>query len=194
MQIELIDENTVKVIISKSDMSDFKITYEEMDYKNVQTKKIISKAIEKIKSETALDITSSKLFVEAFPYIDGGCILYMNVIELKSQTIGTKKRYRTSFDTPIIYTFDNIDKVVNVSKRLIENYNHVILKSSLFFCKKKYYLLLYTYFKMDDKIGSALKEYGSFFGKGAIPSAIVKEHAKEIIETYAIETLTKYIS
>lgn len=192
MKIELLENKTVKVVLSNIDMMSYNLTYEEMDYKNPETKKVIMQLIEKIKKEISIDLSTGKLFIEAFPYIDGGCILYVNMIDSDYKK-GQMKNFKSSFPTPIVYSFNDINALGNLSKRMISRYNHVILKNSLYYYENKYFLLIYTYFKMDSQLSALLKEYGQFYGKGAVVCSLVKEHAKEIIEENAIETLVDCI-
>lgn len=190
MKIELLDEKTVKVVLSNFDMIDLNLTYDEMDYKNPSTKRVILKLVDRIKREVALDLTAVKLYIEAFPYADGGCILYVNMLDLGDKAKVNGKRYKTSFDTPILFSFKDLSALGGVTKRLLNRYSHIILKNSLYYYNNNYYLILYTYFKMDLQLTHLLNEYGSFYGKGATQNAFIREHGKEIIESEAIETLS----
>lgn len=191
MKIELLDDKTVKVVLSNADMVHFNITYDDMDYKNPDTKRVILQLVDQIKREVSVDLSTGKLFIEAFPYADGGCILYVNLIDINSgKSKPGSHRYKTSFDTPIIFCFKDINALAGLSKRLISQFGHIILKNSLYLYHDKYYLLIYTYFKMDDQLLHLLTEYGQFYGKGSFVSSLVQEHAKELIASDALETLS----
>ena len=192
MKIEPLDDKTVKVVLSRLDMESFQLTYEEMDYKSPETKRIILKLIDEIKKESDIDLTKGKLFIEAFPYADGGCILYVNVMEAPKKESAAKK-YKTSFDTPLIYVFHDLDSLAALSERLNNRYGHVILKNSLYLYEGQYYLMIYTYFKLDSQISHLLNEYGVFFGKGSVASAFIREHAKELLRQDAIQTIEDYL-
>ena len=189
MKIELLNDKTVKVVLSNTDMINLNLNYDEMDYKNPDTKRVILQLVDKIKQEVSIDLSTSKLFIEAFPYVDGGCILYVNLLDLNEKSNAVARQCKISFDTPIIFSFSDLDTLGNLSKRLVMRYSHIILKNSLYLYNGKYYLLLYTYFKMDDQLSRLLSEYGQFYGKGAIMSALIQEHAKELIACEALETL-----
>lgn len=192
MKIELLDDKTVKVVLSNADMVQFNLTYDEMDYKNPDTKRVILQLVDQIKREVSVDLSTGKLFIEAFPYADGGCILYVNLLDISSSKAkqGSHK-YKTSFDTPIIFCFKDVSALAGLSKRLITKYGHIILKNALYLDQDKYYLLIYTYFKMDDQLLHLLTEYGQFYGKGSLVSSIIQEHAKELIASEALETLSE---
>ncbi len=192
MKIEPLDDKTVKIVLSKGDMDCFQLTYEEMDYKNPDTKRVILKLIDEIKKEVDMDLTQGKLFIEAFPYADGGCILYVNVLD--STRPSSPKKYRTSFDTPLIFSFDTLEALTALASSLNERYSHIILKSSLYFMEEKYYLMIYTYFKMDHQITHLLNEYGRYIGKGAIQSSLIQEHARELIHNDAAQIIERYLA
>ena len=46
---------------------------------------------------------------------------------------------------------------------------------------------------MDAQLTHLLNEYGSFVGKGAVPSALIQEHARELIPSDAAQVLTRYL-
>jgi len=46
---------------------------------------------------------------------------------------------------------------------------------------------------MDDQLSRLLNEYGQYYGKGAIMSAVIQEHAKELISSDALEKLVDCI-
>ena len=184
MNLALLENKIIKVVLTSSDMIDYDLTYTEMDYSNQQTKQILSHLIDKIKNEFSMDLKLSKLLIEAFPYQDGGCILYINSVQpTKSSTM----------HTPIIYEFDNITVLSSAVKQLYSQYTHIIIKSELYLYNEKYILIIYTYFKMDKQIYNLLNEYADFYGKGVIVSAVIKEHAKKLISDNAVETLLKCI-
>lgn len=191
MKIEPLDDKTVKVVLSKIDMDSFKLTYEEMDYKKPDTRRVILKLIDEIKKEVDIDLSQGKLFIEAFPYADGGCILYVNILEQAKSPSGAAKK--NSFDTPLIFVFDNLASLCAIASKLNKRYSHVILKNSLFLLEDRYYLLLYTYFKMDDQLTQILSEYGQFAGKGSVRSSLIKEHAKELIHSDALRVIEQYL-
>lgn len=193
--MERLDDKTIKVLLSIIDMTELGLNYEQMDYQDQETKKAIMKIINKINVELSTNLSTGKLFIEAYPYADGGCILFINQVTLHTKDRATSKKYRIGFDTPILYAFKDINAIGALSKRIQAAYNHIIIKDSLYFSQSKgeYYLLIYTYFKMDDKLMHLLSEYGTFYGKGSIAQAVVKEHTKEIINCEALLKLSRCI-
>lgn len=174
-------------------MCDFDLTYDQMDYNDRATRRVILDIIQRVKTKTSLNMESNKLFIEAFPYSDGGCIMYVNIIDSEEATL-TKKKEKVSFDTPLVFEFNDIDALTVISKRLMQKHSHLITNTSLYLYEGKYRLLIYTYCRMESKLIGALHEYGTYIGKGAVLSAVVHEHAKLIAQDHAIETIVQYLS
>ena len=57
------------------------LSFHDMEESGVCTRQTVLGLISKIKDETSLDLTGSKLFIEAFPDANGGCVLYVNLID-----------------------------------------------------------------------------------------------------------------
>ena len=157
---------------------------------------MILELLRQIKQEMTIDFTRGKLFIEAFPYLNGGCVLYICTIAMendKTESSASAAR-RTGFNTPLVFEFDDIDLLTDTCTRLLQQYSHIILRSALYLYENKYRLLIYSYFKLDNKIISLVKEYGHYIGKGTVQSSIVREHAKLLIENNAIEIVSQYLN
>ncbi len=188
LKIDKINNKTIKITLSDIDMQKLKITYDEMDYCKPETKKAISQIIKVIKPQIQVDPSENKLYVEAFPNGDGGCFLFVNVIDAKQPEL---KKSSTSFDTPLVFEFINLDMLTDCCITLQKLYNHVVIKSALYTLSGRYQLLLYTYCKMDDELKNFLSEHSVFINKGAIAAALTMEHFDVVIETGAIEIICK---
>lgn len=201
MTIELIDKTTVKVTLTKFDMEVFGVTYENMDYKQVHTKRLFNNIQNKIKQELNMNFFDKKLLIEAFPFEKNGCILYISSGESKNtinnfinNNIASFKNNKSTFNTPLIFDFENIENLISLCKILYGAYSHIILKSSLYYMHEKYKLLIYTYFKLDNKISMISEEFGTFCGKGPCPESLIQEHGNLIAEDNAIEIIVNYLS
>lgn len=195
MKIEQIDQQTIKVVLTPLDMEHFGITYEEMDYKDSNTKRVILELLHRIKQETEINFNDGRLFVEAFPYLNGGCVLYICTVpaDISSKSHPSKKQVN-GFNTPLVFAFDSLELLTAACKHLLLQYNHIILKSALYLLEEEYRLLIYSYFKLDDRLIALISEYGQYLGKGAVPASVVKEHAKCLLDTNAIEIISEKLA
>lgn len=191
LKIELIDQRTVKITLNEDDLDEMALSFHDMEESGVCTRQTVLGLISKIKDETSLDLTGSKLFIEAFPDANGGCVLYVNLIDRARGKIQNSKP-ETPFNTPLVFRFDGLTPLLDSCERLFAQYSHLVRKSSLFLLDQSYYLAICSYLKADEKLTHLLSEYGRFFGKGEIKLSFLKEHAACIVEDTAVETLADY--
>ncbi|MCL1880618.1 MAG: adaptor protein MecA, partial [Oscillospiraceae bacterium] len=97
MQIDVLSQYTLKLTLTRYDMFDMDIKYESLSGTNPDTKRLLSHVLNlaKLDENAGLDFTGERLFVEAFPRPDGGCMLYISSL-FESKT----KAGRGSFASP----------------------------------------------------------------------------------------------
>jgi len=83
MQIDVLSQNTLKLTLSETDMRELDIKYESLSPKNPETKRMLATVLRGVRRENKPEFAFSgeKLFVEAFPRSDGGCLLYISCLE-----------------------------------------------------------------------------------------------------------------
>lgn len=88
MQIDVLSSNTLKLTLSRLDMFDLDIKYESLSGKNPETKRLLAHVLKSIELDKRVDFDFSgeRLFVEAFPRPDGGCMLYLSCLEADTAT------------------------------------------------------------------------------------------------------------
>ncbi len=192
LKIELVDQRTVKITLNEDDLDEMALSFQACDGSTSETKRAVLSLITKIKEETKLDLNGGKLFIEAFPDANGGCVLYVNVID-RGASVLRSKRTNIEFNTPLIFRFEGLPCLLDACKRLFHQYSHLIRKSSLYLLDQTYYLTICSFLRTDEKLIKLLGEYGRYFGKGDVKVSFIKEHAKCIIEDAAVETLVDYV-
>ncbi len=192
LKIELVDQKTVKITLDENDLDEMSLSFHDTDGAASETKRAVRGLITKIKEETELDLTGGKLFIEAFPDVNGGCVLYVNVIDRNRGGLHSKKN-SPGFNHPLIFRFKTLDSLLGACEHLFKQYSHLVRKSSLYLLDQEYFLTLCSYLRTDDKLVKLLSEYGQYFGKGEIRLSFIREHARCIIEDAAVETLVDYV-
>jgi negative regulator of genetic competence, sporulation and motility len=103
MQIDILSSNTLKLTLSRLDMFDLDIKYESLSGKNPETKRLLAHVLKSIRLDqlnhkTGFDFSSDRIFVEAFPRPDGGCMLYVSSLgdENGADAESGKKRKSTT--------------------------------------------------------------------------------------------------
>lgn len=110
--------NHAKIIVelSPEDMSELDITYENMDYSNIETRRVIWTVLDKVRKTLGRDIDpSGQLTIETVPLNDGGCVIFFTVNDTSRDAkaiIPQKVR---------VYEFENIDNVIDLFSSIGEN-------------------------------------------------------------------------
>jgi len=164
MQIDVLSQNTLKLTLSRLDMYDMDIKYESLSGKNPDTKRLLSHVLRTVKLDksAAVDFSGERLFVEAFPRPDGGCMLYISCLEDagNGNYIGERKTVRltakpTAVKQPRNYSqssqsekllcrFDGIKELDGACKNLSwqQTNGRITLTSTLYSNKNEYRLLI----------------------------------------------------
>ena len=82
MYYDALSRNTVKITLTGKDMKDYSIKSESLRSRNAESKRSLTSFLKKFQSESSLfpDHKAERLFLEAFPSDDGGCILYVSTL------------------------------------------------------------------------------------------------------------------
>ena len=183
MTIEVISSNTVKITLTEVDMLDYDINYERLDRKNPETKRLLIELLEAVREEKNIDLCSEKLYVEAFPQNDGGCLLYISILNDRLKT-------KPELYSELVCEIEELSSTIALSVRIYKNYSHLIRSSELYFNGEVYRLIVNTFPKADNKLTNLLNEFGSVTGKGETLCASTREHFQTILASDAIEKLS----
>ena len=99
MRIDVLSKSTVKVTMTAEDMSEYDIVYEQLTKKTAESRKIIAGLLSDLQHERRIFSSDENIagdfflderhfFIEAFPRMDGGCMLYIS-----SLSENRKKRF-----------------------------------------------------------------------------------------------------
>lgn len=189
MTIEIISSSTIKIILDEEDMLQYDISFEKLDRSNPKTKRMLVELIKSIKDETNIDLSSERLFVEAFPKEDGGCLLYLSMLSSSTKSNSEKNSLYCS----VICRLSNSDELIEVSAQIFNMFSHILHNSELFYCDNEYYLVLHTFKKADKKLINFLNEYCEITGSGEIECSFIREYSRCIFSVNAIEEILKKV-
>lgn len=190
MNIEVIHDSKIKIVMTNEELKNFSVTYDQLSSDDPCTRNMISRLLSVARNKVGFDHKDKKLFIETFPDIMGGCILYFTVVSLdaaKAQ-VSTKKKLMPD---PIILSFDDVDTLYSACEYIFASMSHKILKSSLFACDNYYYLILYPLCSMGEEVGMISGEFLCGESEGAAPIRHLKEHGKELLGVGALEAMAK---
>ena len=171
LDIQHIGTNKFLVGLSRADMEKLDITYEKMDYSNIETRRVIWTILDRVRKRTGRDVDpSGSLMIEAAPDSEGGCFL-MFTVPASRRNIGTVISKNNGCQ---IFEFESTDD-------LLDMLSATGRKSSdfrIFTDGRKYRAEISV-----ETVASCqriIEEYGRFVGSDSLTSASTKEHWKEI--------------
>ncbi len=201
MKIEKISRSKVKIELSFYDLKANHISYKQLDCNDPDTKRFISLLVQNIRQKVDIDLSTSRLFIEAFEQPDGGCILYISSMpdrslsdpfRLQGETRPRGQRYQSVFES-VVGEFDSIDAVSQLCLSLYSNYSHLVHKSHLYLYRNRYRLVVETMSRLDKKLEILFNEYGRFTGRGVVHKARTAEYGSLIVADCAVERLVEVL-
>lgn len=183
-------ENKIVVELTNADMTELDITYEEMDYGNIETRRVIWTILDRARHTLCRDIDpSGKMLIESVPTPEGGCVLYITVLQTRSHPFGGRGLLRIHKErTSFTYAFESLGDLTACAARLRESAD-VPCRSSLFLLDGRYRLSVKSELP-PQRVRTLLAEYGTPCADGEMPDAFLREHGKLLAEGDAIEKLT----
>lgn len=171
MDIQPISSNRFIVGLTIDDMIELDITYDEMDYSNIETRRVIWTILDTVRRDTGRDVDpSGNLTIEAAPDADGGCLLMFTVASgqnQKSETVVLKA------NATRIFEFENVDNLLDFLRFLPNN-----ASKRIFSAEGKYRIELAA--DTANSLNRELNEYGKFIGKDSLTAAYTHEHWREL--------------
>ncbi len=160
--------NKAKIIVelTASDMTELDITYESMDYSNIETRRVIWTILDKARQELHRDIDpSGKMTIETMPLDTGGCVIFFTVCDIP-QSLKTIIAQNEE-----VYEFDSIDNVIDLYSSMKEDFP----VGDLYTDNNGKFRLITPF---DERLSSKLKfcEYSHPCCEGKLAAEITKEH------------------
>lgn len=185
MKIEALTDETIIVELSDDDMKNLNITYEEMDYSKVETKRVIWTILSRARRTLGRELdTSGRLFVEAMRRESGGCVLFFSV-DRDEKRQRKNKRYLVKKGEYITCEFENADVLFTCAKYL----SGFSCESRLYNHNNKYRLLVRAITGVS-RIKNILNEFGKIIGESAMLTEFTDEHWHCLAKENAVELLS----
>jgi hypothetical protein len=170
VDIQPIGSNKFLVGLSREDLKELDITYETMDYSDIETRRVIWTILECVRNRTGRDIDpSGNLIIEASPDGKGGCILLFTVPASRS-VVGTviSKNSNTH-----IFEFSNADALLDALSAI--GYDDSSLR--IFTDGKNFRAEMSS--EIFVRFRHIAEEFGTYIGSDSITVALTHEHFAE---------------
>ena len=207
MEFIVIDEDKLKMMLTKSDLEDFELFAEELDYERTETKRMLWDLLARAKRRTGFDTDGERVLVQVYPSRDGGCEIFVTKLGVhpdgeddapygetysEEQTKETQgKKWERKEKTACAYVFLCIDTLLRACRRLDTlSYGG---KSSAYIAESgecylfledvsaSPYLPVHRY--------SFLHEYGKAVSDPESTRAVLAEHAACVCDGNAVQRL-----
>ncbi|MDR2655152.1 MAG: adaptor protein MecA [Oscillospiraceae bacterium] len=190
MTIEAMAEDKIRVALSWRDMDSIGIKYEDLDYRNEQTRLMLDEILETAKEETGFDSTGAKLFVEVFQDAEGGCVFLFTRMKKDSGVKSVSKlRGGRKGLVKIIVRFDTVESLCLYCSVLLKNKRLLPLASSLYTLDGGYYLLLDAFACNYGNFRLFSSEYAQEIRRGTVASSYIEEFGKSVSNGKALEKM-----
>lgn len=179
MKIEAIGEEKILVALSDKDMNDLEITYDEMDYSNIETRRVIWTILDEAKRSLGKPLdTDGRILIEVTPSDDGGCIMCftsMPVTDYKSK----KKLIMKKDAEPLL--FEALDPnafldALEILKGASEAYKFF----DAFSYNNKLYFIIHPKITGTEKIAYILSDFGETYLYEAELLCRIREYGKKL--------------
>lgn len=92
MQVDSLSRNTVKITLSEEELREYALCAETLCARTAETKRGLARLLKRMKLFSGYK--AERLFLEAFPRADGGCILYVSSLGANiGETVGVGAAY-----------------------------------------------------------------------------------------------------
>lgn len=157
MNIIVQAENTICIELTSQDMTELDITYEELDYSNIETRRVLWTLLDEAKHTLGRDIRlTQKMLIEAVPDENGGCRIYFSVSDEPNGKTGKKQLVKLS-GTKTVCQSVSIDNIGALA--LILHKNEYVSKSELYTDGEKYRLIVCQKPSFHGDLSAVLREY-----------------------------------
>ena len=187
MKIEMPESGKIKILLDMEDMKALDISFEEMDYSNIETRRVIWTLLDEARRELNADIDpSGRMLIEVAPSEGGGCIMYFTVLapepSARPRRLLMKKPLK-----PVVYEFDSVDSLLSIGDG-VKFLSADRPKSELYILGGKYRLIIYPS-DPNGALTTVISEYGTCSGEGLIAAAYTREHWSLLSEGNALDNI-----
>ncbi|MBO5422060.1 MAG: hypothetical protein J6A67_09015 [Clostridia bacterium] len=171
MDIQPIGSNKFLVGLNREDLRQLDITYDTMDYSNIETRRVIWTILDRVRKATGRDIDpSGNLVIEASPDGTGGCVL-MFTVPVSRADIGT---VISKINPTQIFEFRNSDDLLDAISAVGTNN----VDGRVFTDGHKFRAELPA--EKATLYRHVIEEFGVFVGNDSLTVTSTHEHWKEI--------------
>lgn len=159
MKIEADGEEKITVTLSDEDMQNLDITYDEMDYSNIETRRVIWTILDEAKRVLGKPInTDGRLLVQVSPTDNGGCLMFFTQMPLPESKSKKRLIMKKEADPFLFRAFDSDALVDSIS--FLKSSSQMFKAFEVYELCNKFYIIIHPKPTLTRKIDFHLCEFG----------------------------------
>lgn len=144
MQINSPSENRIVVELTAPDMRELDITYEEMDYASIETRRVIWTVLDAAGKQLGRELDlSRRMLIEASPLADGGCALIFTLLD---SSVRVRRPTLIKQASNLICDFENLDGLFDAAEQCPTD---SLTQSCLYESNGRYRLIISSPFELN---------------------------------------------
>lgn len=184
MKINSTADDKITVDLTKQDMAELDITYEDMDYSTIETRRVIWTLLDEAGKVLGKELDPTRrMIIEAIPKSEGGCLLNFTILDSKRKAYPQKQLLKKQSEC-LICEFDSLDTLYLAAESC-----RIHTESSLYANGGRYRLIL-SRFCDAREVKQYFSEFSRIINADRMCSEHTKEHWKNIIPHNAISVLS----
>lgn len=184
MKINSPAEDRIIVDLTKQDMLELDITYEDMDYSTIETRRVIWTVLGEAGKVLGRELDPSRrMIIEATPKPEGGCMLSFTILDGRKNRFPQKHTLKKQSEN-LVCDFENLDDLFRAAEELERSDS--ALQSSLFELNGTYRLILNG---SSEKLKNILCEFCKIQNCSRLMNDHTREHWRLLAEGNAVEVL-----
>lgn len=209
MKIEKVNENQVKFLLTNEDLKEREIKITELAHGSEKAQSFFREIMAEAMIDCGFDAGTTPLMIEAMPVASDSVMIIVSKVLKDSESISgdvslvpkslEERKFKQQGikiikntvegieeENVYIYSFKNLDDIINLSARLCEEYQG---KNMLYKYEDKYFLSIQKGISLSDNLDSVLSEYGQKHTSTIISKYHLSEHGEVIIKDDALSVL-----
>lgn len=171
MNVHVRNEYRVEVGLSSEELEGYGITYEEIDYGNIETRRLLWSLTEEIRQKNGINIKlSGKLLIEVMKDTDNSVTICFSSLPDKSTDAASLKQLIRSSVKPVIAEFQNFEELMCAVNHITSD-----TEGCLYERNGKYRLLLSANESGEALFLPLLYEFGEVYEASAAEAARCEE-------------------
>ena len=186
MNVLVKNEYRVEVELSAGELEHYGLTYEEIDYKNIETRKLLWSLTEEIRISCGVNVKlSGKLLIEVIKEKEGSFRICFSSLSAALDAASVRQLIKSS-SVPLIAQFSDFEELLCAVRALDKE-----LESRLYESNGRYRLVVSADESAKEAVIFSLCEFCELYESNEAQAARTEEMWSLLIYPFAVKTLTE---